>query len=80
VDNGKVAHTVEQLQTAIKVMAAACEAVREARQIPEGHLYAAFIGKMNIETFEAMMRRLLGTGLIVRDPSRMLRWVGPEVR
>ena len=66
------------IQTALQYMKIATETIREAGEIPAGYLYAAFMGRMDLVAFEKMMSLIVSTGLVERDPSHLLRWVGPK--
>jgi hypothetical protein len=71
--------TATEVKAALTIMAAVCVAIREAEQIPEGTLYAMMCGRVTMEGWQSMMRQILGTKLVERDASHMLRWVGPEI-
>ena len=70
--------TKEQLQAGLKIVIAVTEAIREAREIPEGTLYAVLTGKVDFAGFEKIVRIVVGTGLVEKQ-GNLLRWVGPEV-
>jgi hypothetical protein len=57
---------------------AIAEAIREARQIPSGTLYAAVCDKIDIGGYETVIRTLKNAGL-VSEEAHMLRWTGREV-
>ncbi len=68
--------TSDQIRAALELMRAVIEAVRDAGRIPEGTIYAALCGSLSHSAFESMMARILGTGLVRREPSHLLVWVG----
>jgi hypothetical protein len=67
-----------EVQSALRIMIAVAETIREAGEIPEGTLYAQLIGRMDLAGFEAMVRTLCRTGL-VESRNHMLRWIGPVI-
>lgn len=71
--------SADQVNAALRVTLAAAEAIREAKEIPSGVLYALLMSRMDLAGYEAMLRNLKGAGLVT-ETAHMLRWVGPEVR
>jgi hypothetical protein len=67
-----------QLTAAVKTVVTVLEAIREAGEIPAGTLYAILCGRMDHTEFESMMTLIVNTGLVTRDRSNLLRWVGPD--
>lgn len=47
--------------------------------IPAGHLYAASMAFMSLEAFQSAIAILQRTGMVKRDPSHLLTWVGPDL-
>lgn len=70
--------TTEQVKAAFGVMLAVCEAIREAKRIPSGTLYATLMGRMDFEAYTKLVARLKGTGLVI-EQNHELVWVGPVV-
>ena len=70
--------TKEQLKAAFLMLAAVTEAIREAKRIPSGTLYAMLIGKVDLAGYEKMIRMIKGAGLI-EEKNHELVWIGPEV-
>jgi hypothetical protein len=68
----------QQIQSAIQVVCALAEAIRTAKQIPSGHLYAMVMGKMTLEVYEGALGTLKRAKL-VQEAGNMLTWVGPEL-
>jgi len=62
----------------LKIVFAVAEAIREAGSIPSGTLYAALIGKVDINGYESIIRTLKNAGLVT-EQSHMLTWIGPEI-
>jgi hypothetical protein len=73
-----MAPTKEQLKAAFLMLAAVTEAIREAKRIPSGTLYAMLIGKVDIAGYEKMVTMLKNAGLIEEKHSELI-WIGPEV-
>lgn len=71
--------TKEQVQSGLKMIVAVTEAIREAREIPEGTLYAVLVGKVELPAFEKMIAMIVNTGLVEKR-GNLLRWIGPEIR
>jgi len=65
-----------QVQAAVEILRAVAEMIQSVGQIPSGQLYALLMGKMDIETYERMISTLIGAGLIRRERSHMLVWIG----
>jgi hypothetical protein len=70
--------TKEQLKAGFNVIVAVTEAIREAKEIPAGTLYAVLMGKVDIQGFEKIVSIVTGSGLVEKRGD-LLRWVGPEV-
>ena len=67
-----------QLTGALKVVMAVTETIRELKEVPSGHLYAALMGHMSLEEYESILRVIEGADLIKVDRSHLIRWIGPE--
>jgi len=65
-----------QVQAAVEILRAVAEMIQSVGQILSGQLYALLMGKMDIETYERMISTLIGAGLIRRERSHMLVWIG----
>ena len=68
--------TKDQVGAAIKATAVMAEAIREAGEIPSGHLYAMVMGNMDLPTYNGIIKVLKGTGL-VKESANVLTWTGP---
>jgi hypothetical protein len=56
------------------------EAIREAGEIPSGHLYAAVMAAgVSLEDYKRLLTVLKNASL-VSERGQMLRWLGPEIR
>jgi hypothetical protein len=69
--------TKAQTVAVVELLAAVAEVIRTAGEIPSGHLYAAMMGKVDIHTYNAMLRMIKGSGLVV-EKNHLLVWVGPK--
>jgi hypothetical protein len=69
--------TREQIQAVFDVMVAITELIRTKGEIPSGELYAAVMSKLDIHTYEAILSRIKGSGLVV-EKNHLLVWVGPR--
>ncbi len=67
--------TTAEIQAALKTMAAVCDTIKELDRVPSGTLYATLMSRMDLPTYEAMIRQILRTGL-VRQENHLLIWVG----
>jgi|ERR1035438_2455811 hypothetical protein len=71
--------TKAQIIAALGITFVVSEAIREAREIPSGTLYAMLVGKVDYEGYQKMLGILKRAGLIEVMPSHLIRWTGPEV-
>jgi hypothetical protein len=70
--------TREQIQAIFDVMLAITEVIRAAGEIPSGVLYARLMDKIDIHTYNAILSRIKGSGLVV-EKNHLLTWVGPKL-
>jgi hypothetical protein len=73
-----MATTNKELVAGFQMVAAIAEAVREARQLTSGELYAMLIGSVTMEGYDKILGILKGAGLIKID-NHLIRWTGPEL-
>lgn len=69
----------EALKAAFKVTVAVSEAIREAKEMPSGVLYAFLLAKLpglTEDAYKGLLRNLTGAGL-VKNEGHLLRWIGP---
>ena len=73
--------TPAQVKAAFNVAVAVTQAIHDAGEIPSGTLYAMLADKLKLDLpgYEALMRRIKGSGLVEETPGHLLRWVGPRV-
>ena len=65
------------VKAAFAATAAMAEAIRELGEVPSGTLYASVCGRMDISSYEAIIRTLKGAGLVT-ESAHVLRWCGPK--
>ena len=71
--------TREKVVAAFAIVAALGATIRDAREIPAGTLYAASLSVFSsVETFNVAVGLLVKAGLVTRDSSHVLRWIGPK--
>jgi hypothetical protein len=62
---------------ALEICLAVADSIRALGSVPAGHLYATVLGHMSLESFEAVIRTLIRSGVVRRDASHLLTWIGP---
>ncbi len=70
--------TKANVQAYVSCVRAIAETVREVGECPESALYVPLVGRMSLETFNGMMRMLVGAGLVSISASHLVCWVGPK--
>ena len=73
-----VTATKEQVRSAVQFVCVLAEAIREAGEIPAGHLYAMVMSRCDLSTFESFLSRLYGANLVERRGD-VLVWIGPTM-
>ena len=71
------APTNAQLSSALQVLVALAEAIRELRSVPAGHLYAHTMSHLDLPSFDAAIGQLVRAGLVEWD-GHLLIWKGPH--
>lgn len=71
--------TPKQIEAALATVLVIGDTIRDLGEIPAGHLYAQVMGHLGIESFDAAIDCLVRAGLVRRDNSHLLRWVGPKL-
>ena len=71
---------MDEAGNAIKALVAVSETVREAGQVPSGVLYAGLVGVVDLPTYEWVLGKLIGAGLIKVESNHLIRWVGPVIQ
>jgi hypothetical protein len=62
---------------AVRVAHAIAAAIRNLGEVPSGHLYARVMGVMDLRQYEQVIDLLIDARLVEREPSHLLRWIGP---
>jgi hypothetical protein len=66
--------TAQKQKLAIEIVMAVAETIREAGEIPSGHLYAGLMEKgCTMAQYDNLIRTLIESG-IVRKSGHMLKW------
>lgn len=68
--------TEQQVKAALAMCQAMAEAIRDLGSVPSGHLYAQVMGHMDLPTYDRIIDTLIRTGLVRKDASHLLTWVG----
>jgi hypothetical protein len=66
----------QDVLSAIELVRAIADAIRELGEVPSGQLYARVMGVMDIRCFERVVTLLVDARLVERLPNNILRWVG----
>jgi hypothetical protein len=69
--------TPEERKAVLDAIQAIAETIRTAGQVPAGHVYAAVMGIMTLNTFNSIIDTLRRSGLVKRETTHMLTWIGP---
>lgn len=72
--------TPEQQKSAVAVVMAVAETVREAKRCPSGTVYAVLMGRVTMNGYEKILGILKRSGLIEETKGHELVWIGGEVR
>ena len=68
--------TNEEVHAGLNVIRAVADAIKEAGQIPSGHLYAAMMGFVDLCAFEKIISLLKRSHLVEEQPGNLLVWKG----
>lgn len=69
--------TKAQVRAAFQSTLAVAEVIRELGMVPSGHLYARLMDPFSLEAYEGIINTLISAGLVRREPSHLLVWIGP---
>lgn len=70
--------TKEVVNAHYAVLKEMAEAIREAEEIPSGHLYTAVMDQLPLDRYEFYIGILKGAG-VVKEEYNLLTWIGPKV-
>ena len=66
----------DEAKAAIEIIRAVADAIKELGSVPSGHLYARLMGKLSLTEYEQIIGFIVRTGLVRRDKSHLLTWIG----
>lgn len=66
--------TKAEVLAAFDACVALADAIRDLKQVPEGHLYAVVCGHLNLRAFDAAIGALVKARLITKE-NHLLTWV-----
>lgn len=69
--------TKKQIDAAVNGIKAIAECIREAKEIPSGHLYAMIMSHCSLESYNYAISTLKKAGL-VQEKHHLLRWIEPK--
>jgi hypothetical protein len=64
------------IKTALGILTAVADAIRELSEVPSGHLYANLMGKLSLEQYQQIIGVLKSTGLVAESNDHLLTWLG----
>jgi hypothetical protein len=70
--------TANEVKAALAIVVAVTETIREAKEVPEGILYATLMSRLDLVGFQKMVAVVVGSGLVEKQ-GHLLRWVGPTL-
>lgn len=65
-----------QVRAAIEVTMAYAKAIRELKEVPNGHLYTRMMGHLSLDEHNRIIQVLKDAG-VVTESNYLLKWVGP---
>jgi len=69
--------TRDKIKQALNLVMLVADAIKEAKQIPSGHLYAAVMAVVDLQTYNKIIDTLKGAGLVT-ECNHMLTWIEPK--
>lgn len=69
----------DQIASAVLVVAAVAEVVRQVGSIPSGNVYANLCGMITLPQYESILTTLKNAELISESPAHLLTWIGPDI-
>ena len=67
--------TKQETETAIRILRAIAETIRELGKVPSGHLYARLMDKLSLDQYNKVINVLKHAGL-VEEKFHELKWIG----
>ncbi len=68
--------TPQEREAVRGIVMAVAEAIRDLKEVPEGHLYAHLMDKFSLPTFTSIIDLLITAGKVERRGDHMLIWRG----
>lgn len=68
----------KQVAAALQIVAAVGEVIQTLGAIPSGELYAQLMGHFSLERYEEIIGVLIQGGMVRRERSHLLVWIGPR--
>jgi hypothetical protein len=68
--------TQAEVKSALNVIRAVADTIREVKSVPSGHLYAGLMGVMSLSQFEQVVG-ILTRGGMISNSGHVLTWIGP---
>lgn len=68
--------TPQQIEAALGQMRAIGDAIRDLGSVPSGALYVQVMNHISLETYNGIIGALIRAGLVRRDDSHLLTWIG----
>jgi hypothetical protein len=66
-----------QVKAMAQMVLALADAIREARLIPSGHLYAMTMSVLSLDEYMSLIQ-VLKDAKVVEESNHLLVWVGPQ--
>jgi hypothetical protein len=66
----------QELNSAIRFVAAIGQAIKELGSVPSGHLYAQLMGRMTLSQYQNILSLLERSGLIKIGNDHLIKWIG----
>ena len=64
--------TTETIRNGLNLLIDAARAITEARRIPEGHLYAAMMNALDLQSFNQLVGILVAQGICKREGDELV--------
>lgn len=68
--------TINDIKAVIGMVMAVGDTIRDLGSVPSGELYARLMGHMTLNTYNMLIERLKGAG-VVKEEAHLLTWIGP---
>ena len=68
--------TKQEITAVLTAIMAIGDAIRDLGSVPSGHLYAQLMSKLDLATYERIIKTLKDAGLVT-ESNNLLTWIGP---